>query len=598
MSLEEQKKLLIPFLQRAEEVQKAEPKIAYYCRLYAVEQALQIPKPERLPEINGLLGALLAKCEKDRASLALSKDDALYCEDFALKVFNRADRVDRAGRADKNTAITFYAASYFIEILNQFGELQPDILARQRYAAWRAADINKAIKEGRTPAPPAPKPMVSEEDQEYMDSLGGAPSTDMAGAASGLSSAASQPSGAPPPAPLASAGSLSDGLPSPPKRALSRQASAREGGGGGGSVAYVAPPPLTFHPFQKVLYFEEGAPAPQRGTIAKVEPPADGSGGSPTYFVALKGTPKHPEETWMYRIAQAEGHCLAPELSPEDRVRYAAPSGEVCEATVAQIDTSHWPPSYLIRCDNGSYVDTIADRLEPVQQNQPSEVELQRLQQEQQAQQARRQPPAAAAALPPAVDGTGGAYPPPPGSVASGAGSAAAAPPPTSSGGPPPGAPGAGASPQQPSSPSKAGYPTLGAAGPAGGSAGSRAPLHPAPPPAGAAAGSGSSHAAGPRVMVGPAAAPTGSAARGPTPGAAGSPGAPTTPVTNLTKPVAGFQPSLAAITEAQKLSKTASSALSFEDVATAVKHLTEALALLTQPGAPAPGAGAHPARR
>ncbi len=60
-------------------------------------QALQIPKPERLPEINGLLGALLAKCEKDRASLALSKDDALYCEDFALKVFNRADRVDRSG---------------------------------------------------------------------------------------------------------------------------------------------------------------------------------------------------------------------------------------------------------------------------------------------------------------------------------------------------------------------------------------------------------------------------------------------------------------------------------------------------------------------
>ena len=65
--------------------------------LLCTGQALQIPKPERLPEINGLLGALLAKCEKDRASLSLSKDDALYCEDFALKVFNRADRVDRYG---------------------------------------------------------------------------------------------------------------------------------------------------------------------------------------------------------------------------------------------------------------------------------------------------------------------------------------------------------------------------------------------------------------------------------------------------------------------------------------------------------------------
>ncbi len=47
-----------------------------------------------------------------------------------------------------------------VQILNQFGELQPDVAARQRYAAWRAADINKAIKEGRAPTPPTPKPQV------------------------------------------------------------------------------------------------------------------------------------------------------------------------------------------------------------------------------------------------------------------------------------------------------------------------------------------------------------------------------------------------------------------------------------------------------
>lgn len=48
--------------------------------------------------------------------------------------------------------------------------------------------------------------------------------------------------------------------------------------------------------------------------------------------------------------------------------------------------------------------------------------------------------------------------------------------------------------------------------------------------------------------------------------------------------PVPGFEPSLAAITEAQKLAKTASSALSFEDVKTAVKYLNDALRLLTTP--------------
>lgn len=47
-----------------------------------------------------------------------------------------------------------------------------------------------------------------------------------------------------------------------------------------------------------------------------------------------------------------------------------------------------------------------------------------------------------------------------------------------------------------------------------------------------------------------------------------------------------GFQPSLSAISEAQKQAKYAASSLGFEDVNTAVKQLTDALKLLTQPGA------------
>jgi hypothetical protein len=49
-------------------------------------------------------------------------------------------------------------------------------------------------------------------------------------------------------------------------------------------------------------------------------------------------------------------------------------------------------------------------------------------------------------------------------------------------------------------------------------------------------------------------------------------------------QPVAGYQPGLREITEAGKLTKSATSALQFEDVNTAVRLLTEALGLLTQP--------------
>ena len=41
---------------------------------------------------------------------------------------------------------------YLLQILNQFpGGLQPDLVDMQRYAAWKAADIRKAIREGRQP---------------------------------------------------------------------------------------------------------------------------------------------------------------------------------------------------------------------------------------------------------------------------------------------------------------------------------------------------------------------------------------------------------------------------------------------------------------
>ena len=48
--------------------------------------------------------------------------------------------------------------------------------------------------------------------------------------------------------------------------------------------------------------------------------------------------------------------------------------------------------------------------------------------------------------------------------------------------------------------------------------------------------------------------------------------------------PVAGFEPSLTAVSQAQKYARQAASALGFEDVQTAVQNLTDALRLLTAP--------------
>ncbi|CAA7409547.1 unnamed protein product [Spirodela intermedia] len=149
-------KALLPYLQRADELQKHEPLVAYYCRLYAMERGLKIPTKDRTKTTNSILVSLINQLEKDKKSLKLGPEDSLYVEGFASNVFAKADKQDRAGRADLNTAKTFYAASIFFETLYQFGELQPDIEQKQKYAAWKAADIRKALKEGRKPEPGPP----------------------------------------------------------------------------------------------------------------------------------------------------------------------------------------------------------------------------------------------------------------------------------------------------------------------------------------------------------------------------------------------------------------------------------------------------------
>ncbi|KAG9445291.1 hypothetical protein H6P81_016631 [Aristolochia fimbriata] len=149
-------KVLLPYLQRADELQKHELLVAYYCRLYAMERGLKIPPKDRTKTTNAILVSLINQLEKDKKSLKLGPEDNLYLEGFALNVFLKADKQDRAGRADLNTDKTFYAASIFLEILNQFGELAPDLEQKQKYAAWKAADIRKALKEGRRPEPGPP----------------------------------------------------------------------------------------------------------------------------------------------------------------------------------------------------------------------------------------------------------------------------------------------------------------------------------------------------------------------------------------------------------------------------------------------------------
>ncbi|CAA7265901.1 unnamed protein product [Cyclocybe aegerita] len=150
-------KAITPYLQRAEELKKQDPIIAYWCAYYAAQVGIALKA--RDSQSRDLLYALLGTLEQMKA--AIGHKDALdveivssaYVENFALKVFANADNEDRSGRTTRSTAKKFLAAANFLEVLKTF--TQVDITESNeekiRYAKWKAADIAKAFREGRKP---------------------------------------------------------------------------------------------------------------------------------------------------------------------------------------------------------------------------------------------------------------------------------------------------------------------------------------------------------------------------------------------------------------------------------------------------------------
>ncbi|CDH49572.1 late endosome to vacuole transport-relatedprotein [Lichtheimia corymbifera JMRC:FSU:9682] len=153
-------KYIVPYIQRAQELAGREPIVSYYAQYYAA--TLAISRGPKNKETNTYLSQLLDQLEQTKASFgqneAITNDLVGYAhiENFALKVFMNADNEDRAGKASKKTAKTFLASSIFLELLKSFGELDPEVEAKIKYAKWKAADITKALREGRVPTPGAP----------------------------------------------------------------------------------------------------------------------------------------------------------------------------------------------------------------------------------------------------------------------------------------------------------------------------------------------------------------------------------------------------------------------------------------------------------
>ncbi|KAH7046227.1 Vta1 like-domain-containing protein [Linnemannia elongata] len=196
-------KSITPFLQRAAQLQEREPVVSYYSNYYAAKLAIQ--KASKDNSCRPFIVELLDVLEKQRKDMgdneAITSELVGYAhvENFAIKIFGKADDEDRAGQGSQKTAKNFVAAANFLELLKVFGDIDSEVEEKIKYAKWRAADIVKAIRDGRQPAPPPGANTNNNNDnqlnQDFMDtsSLSG---FDTAAAGATSTNALSPPSAA------------------------------------------------------------------------------------------------------------------------------------------------------------------------------------------------------------------------------------------------------------------------------------------------------------------------------------------------------------------------------------------------------------------
>lgn len=152
-------KAISPYLKTAQEYDKRDPVVAYYCRLYAMQKGIKIDSKGK--ESKPFLLQLMDQLEQKKKELgsagyeAVSEEDVaqLHIDEKALQLFLWADTEDRASNFNKNVVKSFYTASLLYDVLTQFGELSQEGVHHQKYAKWKAAYIHKCLKTGETPVP-------------------------------------------------------------------------------------------------------------------------------------------------------------------------------------------------------------------------------------------------------------------------------------------------------------------------------------------------------------------------------------------------------------------------------------------------------------
>jgi len=152
-----QLKPIAHLLKTASEHETRDPVVTYWARIAALQNGLKIDKKSK--ESTKVLIPLMDWLEKEKK--VLSGNEAItseivacaHVENYAMKLFEWADKEDRASKFGKNVVKAFYTAGNLFDVMQVFGELTPEVTHARKYSKWKAAYIHNCLKNGETPVP-------------------------------------------------------------------------------------------------------------------------------------------------------------------------------------------------------------------------------------------------------------------------------------------------------------------------------------------------------------------------------------------------------------------------------------------------------------
>lgn len=153
------------YINRANELEKADPLIAYFCKLYVVEEILEKGLHQTNEDIMKFAMGLLDDIENTKsgdddsiAGIIKDKETSIsYVLAFCNKIFANSLQQITNHKSSKSTAQSFLAFVNLIDLLKLWKEdyqylvVNEEIPKKIKYAKFHAARIIKAIKKGEDP---------------------------------------------------------------------------------------------------------------------------------------------------------------------------------------------------------------------------------------------------------------------------------------------------------------------------------------------------------------------------------------------------------------------------------------------------------------